>query len=274
MQKNNQVFENFSNYHRQRNPLILGNVWDVPSALQLQKLGFKALGTSSAAIASILGYEDGEQMPFSEYVFIIKRIAASTSLPLSVDLEAGYGNDPETVANNILRLSKLGVVGINLEDSVVQNGTRRLVDIAVFQGKLESIHRLLKTDDVNVFINMRIDTFLLGLPEALEESKDRINQYSSFVDGIFLPCISSEQDIKQIVDHTSLPLNVMSMPGLPDFKKLRDLGVKRISTGNFLHDFMKQTFNREVSEIVEQKDFNAFFSHLSKIKIDVANGTT
>ncbi len=128
----NQNFENFRNYHHESDPLILGNVWDVPGSKQLQKLGFKALGTSSAAIASMLGYEDGENMPFSEYLLIVSRIMENIKIPLSVDLEAGYGNDPETVFSNIRELSQLGVVGINLEDSVVKNGSRTLVNIDEF----------------------------------------------------------------------------------------------------------------------------------------------
>ena len=253
-------FEEFSNYHDQSDPLILGNVWDVSSALQLEKLGFKALGTSSAAIASMLGYEDGENMPFSEYLQIISRIAVSTELPLSVDLEAGYGNDPETVFSNILALSRLGVVGINLEDSVVDGSSRTLADVHEFTSKLASIHRKIKTANMDMFINLRIDTFLLQLPNALEESIDRINHYSNFIDGIFLPCISASGDIEQIVNCTDLPLNVMSVPNLPDFGELKNLGVKRISSGNFLYDFMYNHLTQKTRAIIEQSNFEPLFN--------------
>lgn len=260
MQKNIQIFEDFSDYHYQSDPLILGNVWDVPSALELQRLGFKALGTSSAAIASMLGYEDGENMPFSEYLLIIKRITEKTELPISVDLEAGYGNDPEIVYSNIRELSQIGVVGINLEDSVVENGSRTLANVNEFACKLVSIHKKIKDDNMDMFINLRIDTFLLQSPNAIEESIERIDHYSNFIDGIFLPCISASEDIEQIVHHTNLPLNVMSVPSLPDFGELRNLGVKRISTGNFLYDFMYNQLTQKTRSIIENSNFEPLFN--------------
>ena len=256
-------FEVFRNYHDQSDPLMLGNVWDVASAQQMQKLGFKALGTSSAAVAAMLGYEDGETMPFAEYLLIIRRIAANTDLPLSVDLEAGYGHEPETVFANITALSQLGVVGINLEDSVVENGLRTLVDVDEFANKLASIHSKIKDNKINMFINLRIDTFLMHLPNALSASIERISRYSDFIDGVFLPGLAATEAIEQIVQHTNLPLNVMSVPGLPDFAELGNLGVKRISTGNFLHDFMYRELTHKAEAIIECSNFGPLFGNPS-----------
>lgn len=253
-------FEDFKNYHYQSDPLILGNVWDVASTLHMQELGFKALGTSSAAVASMLGYEDGENMPFSEYLLIIKRIARSTKLPLSVDLEAGYGHDPETVFSNVSELSRLGVVGINLEDSVVHDGSRTLAEVNEFASKLARFRRMIKDGNMNIFINLRIDTFLLQVPNVIRETIDRIDHYSNFVDGIFLPGLSTSEDITQIVQHTDLPLNVMSVPSLPDFGDLRKLGVKRISTGNFLYDYMYNRLTHKTRSIIEKSDFKSLFN--------------
>ena len=109
----------FQELHEQDKPLIIGNVWDAASAKAAEKLNFNAIGTSSAAIASMLGYDDGEQMSFSELLYIVKRILASTTLPLTVDIEAGYSRDPVEIANYIKTLADLGVVGINIEDSIV-----------------------------------------------------------------------------------------------------------------------------------------------------------
>jgi 2-methylisocitrate lyase-like PEP mutase family enzyme len=94
--------------------LIIGNVWNVQSAKIYEKLNFQAIGTSSAAIAHSLGYEDGEQMPFSDLLFIVERIIKSVPLPLSVDIEFGYGNTATEIAKNKITLEKLGVVGIKL----------------------------------------------------------------------------------------------------------------------------------------------------------------
>ncbi len=110
-----------------------------------------------------------------------------------------------------------------------------------------------------MFINLRIDTFLLQEPNALEESIDRIEHYSNFIDGIFLPCISTNGDIEKIVNHTTLPLNVMCLPNLADFDTLTKLGVKRISMGNFLFDKMYNQFGETIKTVLNQKSFNSIF---------------
>ena len=242
----------FRALHQTTTPLLLGNVWDAPSASILEKLGFKALGTSSAAVANMLGHQDGEQMPYTEYRAIIRRITAVTDLPVSVDMEAGYTRDPLQVAKHIQELAALGIVGINLEDSLVVENSRQLVDPDDFSRKLAIIRKKLQQYSVDVFINLRMDTFLLNHPQALAESKRRVDLYSDFIDGVFLPCIAKEKDIEAIVSHTRLPLNVMKVSGLPSLKALEGLGVKRISTGNYFHDFMQQALAEEVRSWLDQ----------------------
>ncbi|XBS69224.1 isocitrate lyase/phosphoenolpyruvate mutase family protein [Acerihabitans sp. KWT182] len=117
---------NFNALHHQPRPLLIANVWDAGSALAAQRAGNHALGTSSAAIAAMLGYEDGEAMRFDELLNIVARISAVTKLPLSVDSNAGYGKTTNDIIDNIQRLAHLGVAGINLEDSRVVNGVRRI----------------------------------------------------------------------------------------------------------------------------------------------------
>jgi 2-methylisocitrate lyase-like PEP mutase family enzyme len=102
-------FQKFKELHDQPQPLLIGNVWNVPSAKKMEDLGFKAIGTSSYAIAETLGYADGEEMSFEEYLLIIKRIAASVSVPFSVDLEWGYGKTTTEIVANIKELNKIGV---------------------------------------------------------------------------------------------------------------------------------------------------------------------
>ncbi|WP_424961441.1 isocitrate lyase/PEP mutase family protein [Ekhidna sp.] len=249
----------FLNLHNQSTPLLLGNTWDATSSRLMEKMGFKAIGTSSAAIAAMLGYEDGENMPFQEYLLVIQRISQACQLPLSVDLEAGYGDDSIKVIENIKKLNELGVVGINIEDSIVGNGSRKLVDPNVFTKKIEAIHHGLKREGIDIFINLRIDTFLLNVPNPVEESIRRIDHYENFINGIFLPCITNENDIKKVVQHTSLPLNVMSIPNLPDFDTLGNLGVKRISTRNFLHDFIYQELKDKIHLMTAAGSFRQLF---------------
>lgn len=226
----------FKKLHEQEQPLLLANVWDVSSAKCAEQAGYKAIGTSSAALAHTLGYEDGEHMPFSELVFMVKRISDATSLPLTIDLEAGYSRDPKAIAENIKLLHNFGVVGVNIEDSVV-DGERKLVDRDDFSNLIMALKKHLEALGVDIFINVRSDIFLLGLEGALNEAILRAKKYQSAgANGLFFPCITSETDIRAVVEATSLPINVMAMPDLPNISVLANLGIKRVSTGSFAHD--------------------------------------
>jgi 2-methylisocitrate lyase-like PEP mutase family enzyme len=253
-------FEAFKNLHYTKTPFLLGNVWDVRSAKTLEKLGYQALGTSSAAVAATLGYADGQNMPFEEYLFIVERIKKSTNLPFSVDIEFGYGETVEAIVNNIIKLQGLGVIGINIEDSLVVEGKRVLEDAAVFQQKLANITQRLEEKSLSMFINVRCDAFLLNLPNTLEEAISRVKLYENTgVDGIFLPCITSVSDINAVISITRLPLNVMAMPNLPDFQTLQEVGVKRVSVGNFVHDYVFRQMEQTCLKIEEKGSFSALF---------------
>ena len=127
----------FKDMHNMEEPLILCNVWDASSAKLAETHGFLAFGTSSAAIATNLGLEDGENIHFEELLMTVRAIVNSTHLPLTVDIEAGYGETPEAIVNNITKLVKLGVVGINIEDSIVVGKSRKLQDEVLFSEKLK-----------------------------------------------------------------------------------------------------------------------------------------
>lgn len=211
----------FTQLHQQPKPLVIANVWDVSSAKIAEKLGFQAIGTSSAAIAAALGYDDGECLAFDELLYIVGRIKANTSVPLSVDLEAGYSRDSEQIIKHIQQLTALGVVGINLEDSLCQPD-RTLLKATDFAALLATIKTATKD---SVFINVRTDTFLLGLANALDETLYRIEQYTqSGADGLFVPCAVELHDIKRICQATNLPVNVMCMPDLAEFQTLAVAG--------------------------------------------------
>ncbi|ELJ8684594.1 isocitrate lyase/phosphoenolpyruvate mutase family protein [Vibrio mimicus] len=250
----------FKNMHKMEDPLVICNVWDVPSAKIAERVGFLAIGTSSAAIANNLGKEDGENINFEELLVIVKAIVKSTNLPLTVDIESGYGNTPEIIAKNIIELVKVGVVGINIEDSVVVDGKRRLRDGILFEKMLRKVRELLSEADVEVFINVRSDAFLLNVKNPLVVSIERINRYQQAgADGIFLPCIRKTDDIESVVAITSLPINVMCVPELPSFSELKALGVKRISMGNFVHEAMLVSLSSYLMSIKNEQSFQALF---------------
>ncbi|MEQ9302717.1 MAG: isocitrate lyase/phosphoenolpyruvate mutase family protein, partial [Marinoscillum sp.] len=213
----------------------------------------------SSAIASILGYNDGEDMEFSEMEYFVRRIALNTTLPLSVDLESGYSRKPTEIINHIKRLSELGVVGINIEDSIV-NEKRVLLDADEFAKTLSEISEHLEKEKIDVFINVRTDTFILLQEGAVEQTKKRIQLYhNAGANGIITHCIDKEVDIKAIVGSTNLPINVMCMPNLPDFDTLTKLGVKRISMGNFLFDKMYDKYEQTLKTVLTENSFKSIF---------------
>lgn len=250
----------FTALHYQEKPLVIANVWDATSAIAAQQAGFQALGTSSAAIANMLGYADGEGMAFDELLYIVRRIRAVSSLPLSVDMEAGYADNPEDIVAHLCQLAALGVVGVNLEDSRIIKGVRTLDNPEVFSQRLSAVRSGLSAKGCPLFINARTDAFLLNLPDALNVTLSRISCYETGgADGLFVPCVSDVQDIAALVQHTSLPLNVMCVPGLADFATLGKMGVRRISMGNAVHCAIEGMLNTLLLTLHQQQSFAGVF---------------
>jgi len=152
-------------------------------------------------------------------------------IPVSVDIETGYSENVNQVISNIEKLYYAGVVGINIEDS--QQG--KLNQVNAFSEKLNVIKKNCEKQNMKMFVNARTDSFLLRLPNPVENTLERIKVYQNAgVDGIFVPFVSEEDAIRKIVAATSLPVNVLYSPKLPSYETLRQLGVSRISMGTFL----------------------------------------
>jgi 2-methylisocitrate lyase-like PEP mutase family enzyme len=251
------TFQQFKNLHRAPGLFVLPNIWNAKSAILFQEKKFPAIATSSMAVANSLGYEDGENMPFNDYLFVINRILNSVKIPLSVDIEMGYGSNDKEIYDNILRLLDLGVVGINIEDSTTTKAGRRLKDAKLFAKTIEFIKSKLGSKGLNLFMNIRCDTYLLNVKNRQQEASDRVKMYESAgADGIFLPCIYREEDIAEAVSATTLPVNVMCIPRLPGFDILNELGVKRVSMGGFLFNKVYETINHLSRDITINKDFS------------------
>lgn len=240
--------------HYQNQPLMIANTWDAISAKAAEKAGLQVMGTSSHAIANILGFEDGEVIPFDEMFFIIEKIAKSTSLLISSDIEAGYSENPEEVAKNVEKLVNIGVVGINLEDGLTHGKTRSLGNEKILADKIKSIKKTLKSQGKDVFINARIDTYTTKHPQALEETLKRISIYEQAgADAFFIPLINEEKDIKAVFEITKLPLNVFMKEGLKTYEEFAKLGVHRISSGNGIHAVVTKATENAFKKLNENK---------------------
>lgn len=252
-------FEAFSQLHKDAEPLLLGNIWDVNSARLFQQKGFKAIGTSSQAVASSWGYEDGEKMPFEILLQTAKRAVEVVNLPFTVDIEGGFARSAAGIVENIKKLHDIGVIGINLEDTL-PGASRYLQPQSEFQKILSAVSEGIQKNRLKIFLNVRTDGFLLGLPTALVETLPRIKAYENCgANGIFVPCITNKKDIEEVVKATRLPINVMCMPQLPTFGELQALGVKRVSMGPFLNNYINKKAEEAIDRIELENNFSSLF---------------
>ncbi|HTI60829.1 isocitrate lyase/phosphoenolpyruvate mutase family protein [Mucilaginibacter sp.] len=251
------LFKTFLKLHQGPEPLVLGNTWDVKSAQVFEAAGYRAIGISSQALSTTFGYNDGENLSFGLVLQVAKRVVETVNIPFTVDMEAGYSRSIDGIRENISKLHDAGVVGVNIEDTI-PGVTRTLQSVVDFQRTLEAIAGHISRNNLGIFLNVRTDGFLLGLPNALEETLARIKAYENTgVNGIFTPCITAVDDIRQVVNATSLPINVMCMPQLPGFDELAALGVKRISMGPFLANKVYENAARLATAVISDKNFKS-----------------
>jgi 2-methylisocitrate lyase-like PEP mutase family enzyme len=247
-------YEKFLQLHQQETAFLLANAWNVKSAQLIEKAGFNAIATSSGAIANALGYEDGEKMPFTELLYIIQRIKASTTIPLTVDMERGYSDDLNVLQDNIQKLLDIGVSGINIEDSQGEE---------VYLRKLESIKNHLSKTNQKLFINARTDGFLQKLSSPLETTLKRATLYKNAgADGLFVPGVTDVDLIKEITWDTTLPVNVVATPNLFDIKTLEKNGVKRISMAGFLYGATYKQLGKISEAIVVENSMEHLFQEI------------
>jgi 2-methylisocitrate lyase-like PEP mutase family enzyme len=253
-------YETFVRLHQGPAPLLLGNCWDVQSAKLLQTAGYPAIGFSSHALSTALGYEDGERLPFDLLLRMTQKITETISIPFTVDMEGGYSRSIDGILANIDKLLDAGIAGINLEDTIA--GTSRTFQPAKdFAKIIAAVADHLSRTNRKLFLNIRTDGFLLDIPTALPETLNRTKTYENAgASGIFVPCITGQTDIEQVVGVTKLPVNVMAIPGLPDPETLQQLGVRRISMGPFLFSKVYEQASALAQKVYQQKDLSPILS--------------
>lgn len=239
--------------HRGDRPLLLPNAWDAASAQVLEQAGFPALATSSSAVAASLGYPDGEVAPAAEMVAAVARITAVTSVPVTADLEAGYGLPaPEVVE----RLLEAGAVGCNLEDS--DNRAGGLVDAERQAERLAEVRAAADAAGVGVVLNARVDVYLhqVGTPgQRVAEALRRARLYfDAGADCVYPILVSDEESIADLVRDAGGPVNVLYQPGTPSLARLAELGVARVSFGGGLHRATQLLLERLAERILAGED--------------------
>jgi len=210
----------FHDLHHQRIPFVLPNAWDVPSALAYLADGFTAIGTTSFGVASSAGHRDGSRAVRSANI-VLAAWLAPLQCYVSVDIEDGYSDDPDIVADYVAQLS---IAGINIEDSADGN----LIDPARAAAKVAAV----KQRNPEVFINARVDTYWLNQDADTAKTIERALRYvEAGADGIFVPSANDRAELAELSRNIPRPLNTLPVPGLT-LTDLGELGVARVSTGS------------------------------------------
>jgi len=225
--------------HAGPEPLVFPNVWDAASARAVAQAGFPAIATTSSGMSATLGWADGEHTPVDQMFSAIARITRSVDVPVTADIEAGYGLDPEEIVN---RLIDAGAVGCNLEDTDHATGAS-LLEPTTQAARLAAVKRLARAAGVDIVLNARVDVFLrhtAGDQTPIEEAIRRGRLYlDAGADCVFPIGAPDEAAIAALVDGIPGPINVIAgFHGAPGLARLKELGVRRISYAGRLHRAM------------------------------------
>jgi 2-methylisocitrate lyase-like PEP mutase family enzyme len=221
----------FRALHHGERPLVLPNVWDCASARAFAEAGFGALATSSGAVAETLGYADGQRTPVREMLAAVGRIARCVDVPVTADMEAGYGLAPAELAG---RLAEAGIIGCNLEDS--DPASRSLTDPGRQADYLAAVH---DAAGEALVINARVDVFVRERPEgagpAVDDAVERARRYLGAGADCCYPILAPLDALPALVADSGGPVNAMRHPGGPSLAELSATGVARITFGSSLH---------------------------------------
>ncbi len=227
--------ESFRALHRRGDPLRLLNPWDGASARVFEDAGAPALGTTSAGISFSLGLPDGEALSREQAITAVSLIASRVKLPVSADIESGYGETSADVAETVRMVIAAGAVGINIEDAGGGCGAP-LRSVTQAAERIAAARDAADREGISLFINARTDVFLVGGDSdavLIERALERFRAYASAgADGAFAPGGAGDATITALVEGTDLPLNVLASPAGPPVERLAELGVARVSTGS------------------------------------------
>jgi 2-methylisocitrate lyase-like PEP mutase family enzyme len=221
--------------HAGREILLLPNVWDVASARLIEESGFKAAATSSAGIAFSLGYPDGQRISREQMLAVIARIAKAVRVPVTADVEAGYGKTPEEAGRTARAVVEAGAVGMNLEDAIGDSPSV-LVELPLQVEKIRAVCEMASRLRIPLVLNARTDMYLLQIGDPAERYDETVRRLSAFreagADCVFAPGLRDAPTIGRLVADLKCPVNILAGPGSPSVPELSKLGVARVSLGS------------------------------------------
>ncbi|WP_406297480.1 isocitrate lyase/phosphoenolpyruvate mutase family protein [Embleya sp. NBC_00888] len=251
----------FRALHTSAAPLALANVWDAAGARLVADAGASAVATTSAGVAWGLGAADGDRLGRERALELIARVVAAVDVPVTADIESGFGEDPEGVAETIRGVLAAGAVGVNLEDALHTGSVplRTPVDQAE---RIAAARAAADAAGVPLFINARLDTYLRGVgdgpDERLRETLDRATAYlAAGADGIFVPGVTDPTTVATLAETLPAPLNVLVGPGAPAVAELGKLGVARVSLGSAIAEAAYAVVRRSARELFETGTYSS-----------------
>ena len=230
-----QKAEAFRKMHLEGDILLLPNVWDVASARIIESAGFPAIATSSAGIAFAQGFPDGQKIPAERMLAVIAEISKAVQVPVTADVEAGYGSKPEDAARTSRRVIEAGAVGMNFEDAT-GDPARPLFDLEEQVERIRAIREQGKSLGVPLVVNARTDVYLLQIGEANTRYGEALRRLSAYRDAgadcLFVPGLMDLSTIRQFVADLKCPVNILAVPSSPSVAELKGAGVRRVSLGS------------------------------------------
>jgi len=227
-----QQAERFRALHAGPRLLVLPNAWDVISARMIEEAGFPAIATSSAGVAWALGYADGERISRGEMLAVVRRIAQAVRIPVTADVEAGYGATAEAAAETARGVLAAGAIGLNLEDATDEGV---LLDLTLQVERVRAVREAGAAARVPLVVNARTDAFEMkqwSPAERFTAAVRRANAYrAAGADCLFVPHVSDADTIGRLAREIAGPLNVIAGPPAPPLDQLESLGVRRASLG-------------------------------------------
>lgn len=229
--------ESFRRMHSAPGLLALCNTSDVGSSRVVVEAGFPAVATSSAGVAWLLGYPDGENIGREGMLDMVRRIAASVDVPVTADMEAGYGRAPEDVAETVRLTAEAGAAGLNIEDGAARQSDPPLLDFDLAVARIRAGREAADDVGIAMVINARTDGFLRGGkgPDTFDDAVRRGNAFlEAGADCVFVPGVRDAETIGALVEAISGPVNILAGAPSPPLPEMKALGVARVSIGGLL----------------------------------------
>ncbi len=262
-----QKAQDFLLLHTRGDLLILPNVWNPIGARILQAKGYPAVATASAAISASLGYRDGEKIRRSTLIDLISRIAGSVEIPVTADIESGYGDSISELEETISEVIDSGVIGINLEDSLEEGGALRPVEGQC--ERIAAVKQIAASRGLPLVVNARIDSYLSSSfkekDEATEDAVSRANAYSDAgADCVYPIGPGDEATVRVLRARIDLPINILATPEAATLSTLQAIGVNRVSFGPFVFRSGLKKFIDIADRLKSKGDYSCFSDMLSK----------